>query len=144
MANDRTAAVRCNPLTTQTLAPYERIERWPAGALLFREGERPRGVYFLHSGEVDLLFSSRAGEAKPLLVAEAGQLLGVSCVVSGRPHDCSATARTGCVTGFIDRETFLRVLDEQPALWFTVLQMISSDINSCWDCMRTLSVAAHR
>jgi CRP-like cAMP-binding protein len=131
--------VRCNATVTQTLAPYEVIERRPAGSLLFREGDVARGVYFLHSGEVDLLFSSKSGEAKALLISEAGQLLGVSCAVSDRIHDCSATARTNVVVGFIDRDQFMKLLQDQPGLWFTVLQMISSDISACWDCMRTLA-----
>ena|ERR1043166_2555862 len=123
----------------QSLAPYELIEAWPAGIVLFRESEDPAGVYVLLSGDVDLVFASRAGVVKPLRIAGAGQILGLSCVVSGRPHDCSATTRTSAVTGFIPKSTFLELLDENPPLWFSVLQMISSEINSCYDCMRTLS-----
>lgn len=129
----------CNSAVLQTLAPYESVEGWPAGKLLYRESESPTGVYVLLSGEVDLLFSSRSGQAKPLRIAEAGQILGLSCVVSGRMHDCSATARTACVTGFIAKDKFLSLLDENPSLWFSVLQMLSTDINSCYDCMRTLT-----
>lgn len=131
----------CNQSVLQTLAPYETVEAWPAGKQLFREGEWPRGVYVLLSGEVDLLFSSRAGQTKPLRIAMAGQILGLSCIVSARLHDCSATARTSCVTGFIAKDKFLSLLDENPQLWFSVLRTISSDINSCYDCMRTLSAS---
>ena len=123
----------------QSLAPYEEIETWPAAIELFREGEDPAGVYVLLSGDVDLVFSSRAGVVKPLRLAGAGQILGLSCIVSGRSHDCSATTRTSAVTGFIPKKEFLKLLDENPPLWFSVLQMISSEINSCYDCMRTLS-----
>jgi CRP-like cAMP-binding protein len=89
---------------------------------------------------VDLCFSSpHSTEAKSLLVAEAGQLLGLTSVVSGRTHDSSATTRSSCITGFVEKNTFLRLLDEKPSLWLTVLRMISSNINACWDCMRALS-----
>ncbi|HEX3111616.1 MAG TPA: Crp/Fnr family transcriptional regulator [Thermoanaerobaculia bacterium] len=125
----------------QSLAPYELIETWPAGIVLFRETEDPAGVYVLLSGDVDLVFASRAGVVKPLRIAGAGQILGLSCIVSGRPHDCSATTRTSAVTGFIPKAAFLKLLDENPPLWFSVLQMISSEINSCYDCMRTLSAS---
>ncbi len=133
------ASETCSNSVLQALAAYETVEGWPAGKLLFREAESPRGVYVLLSGEVDLLFSSRSGQSKPLRVAEAGQILGLSCVVSGRPHDCSATARSSVVTGFIAKDTFLSLLDENPTLWFSVLQLLSTDINSCYDCMRTLT-----
>ena len=123
----------------ETLAPYETVTSLPAGTVLFREGSDADGVFFLHSGEVSLTFSSpRTHEAKTLLVAAPGELLGVSCVVSGRKHDCSATTRNACVAGFVERDRFLRLLDEQPSLWLTVLRSISTNISACWDCIRTL------
>ena len=131
----------CNQSVLQTLAPYETVEAWPVGKILFHESEQPRGVWVLLSGEVDLVFSSRAGQAKPLRIGGAGQILGLSCIVSGRVHDCSATTRTPCVTGFIPKERFLALLDNNPPLWFSVLQTLSSEINSCYDCMRSLSAA---
>jgi len=124
----------------EALEPFETVEAWPSGKLLFREGTQPNGVYYVHSGEVDLCFSSpKTGGAKSLLTVDAGQILGLTSVVSGRPHDCSATARSACITGFIPKERFLTLLDEKPALWLTVLRMISANINACWDCMRALS-----
>lgn len=122
----------------RTLSRYEKAEGWPTGSVLFREGEQPRGIYLVHSGEIDQLFSSRAGFSKPLLVAGPGQILGLSCVVSGRAHNCSATARTPSVTGFIEKDRFTALLEEQPALWWEVLRILSTDINSCYDCMRGL------
>lgn len=123
----------------RALSRLEKAEGWPTGSILFREGEQPRGVYIIHSGEVDQVFSARNGHVKPLLTAVPGQILGLSCVVSGKPHNCSATARTPSVTGFIDRDRFTALLEEQPALWWSILQMLSTDINSCYDCMRTLT-----
>jgi len=122
----------------RALAAYETIEGWPPGKVLFRDGEMPAGVYVVHSGESDLLFSAKAGTSKALLVMGPGQILGLSAVVAGRKHDSSATARTALVTGFIGKDRFLGLLDQLPALWFSVLQMLSSDINACYDCMRTL------
>jgi CRP-like cAMP-binding protein len=129
-----------DPHVAETLAPFETVEVWPAEKVLFREGTSPAGVYFLHAGEVDLCFSGKNGEAKSLLVADAGQILGLTSVMSGRAHDCSATTRSASVTGFVQKDRFLRLLDEKPGLWLTVLRMISKDINACWDCMRSLSI----
>jgi CRP-like cAMP-binding protein len=109
------------------------------GDTLFREGDEARGVYVLQSGQVDLLFCSRKGEAKPLRVAQAGQILGLSCVVTQRPHDCSATAATPCKVGFIDSGAFQRVLTECPAVWFSVLRLLSSDVNAVYEDIRALA-----
>jgi CRP-like cAMP-binding protein len=126
------------PAVAEALAPFETKERFGPGRTLFREGEEPLGVYFLHEGEVDLVFASRLGNSKPLRVASPGQILGLSCVVSNKPHDCSATSRSNATVGFIDKDRFTALLQERPALWLTVLQTISSDIAACWDCMRAL------
>ncbi|HUP61935.1 MAG TPA: cyclic nucleotide-binding domain-containing protein [Thermoanaerobaculia bacterium] len=123
----------------EMLSPYETVTSLPAGTVLFREGDEADGVYYLHSGEATLSFSSpRTRQARALLVASAGEILGVSCAVSGRKHDCSATTRSACVAGFVERDRFLRLLDEKPSLWLTVLRLISTNISACWDCIRTL------
>lgn len=132
-------AVTAQSIVAEAVAPHERIEVWPPGQQLFHEGDQVAGVYLLHSGEVDICCSSpRSGEAKSLFVVQAGEILGLSCIVGNRPHDCSATTRSSCITGFVQTNQFLKVLDEKPDLWLSVLRMISSNINSCWDCMRSM------
>lgn len=121
------------------LADRETLIRLRAGETLFREGETPRGVYVLHSGTVDLLFSPRNGDAKPLREAQPGQILGLSCVVTQRPHDCTATAAEPCEVAFIERDDFLRALDDSPAVWFSVLRVLSSEVNAVYDDIRSLA-----
>ncbi|HYR29270.1 MAG TPA: cyclic nucleotide-binding domain-containing protein [Thermoanaerobaculia bacterium] len=121
------------------LADRETLIRFSAGQTLFREGETPRGVYVLHSGTVDLLFSARDGSAKPLREAQPGQILGLSCVVTQRPHDCTATAAEPCEVAFIERDDFLRALDDSPAVWFSVLRVLSSEVNAVYDDIRTMA-----
>ena len=121
-------------MTLNVLEPYETLHAIPAGKVLFREAEPAEGVYVLHSGEVELSFSS-----KPMHLASSGEILGLTTVMSGRAHDSSATARTACVVGFVEKSVFIRLLDEQPSLWLTVLQMISVNINQCWQSMRAMA-----
>jgi len=122
-----------------TLQPSETRQHREAGELLFLEGEAPAGVYTIYSGEVDLLFAARKGNLTPLRVATSGQILGLSAVVSQRPHDCSAVARVACDVGFIPREEFMDDLDERPGAWFSVLRHLSSDVNGVYDDMRAFS-----
>ena len=121
------------------LAEHETLVRFRTGETLFREGEQPRGVYVLHSGTVHLLFASKNGSAKPLRETRPGQILGLSCVVTQRPHDCTATAAEPCEVAFIERNEFLRTLDTSPAVWFSVLRVLSSEVNAAYDDMRTIA-----
>jgi CRP-like cAMP-binding protein len=131
------------PVQTTTLAETplkERIQHRAAGETLVREGETPTGVHVLHAGDVELVFAPRAGEPKPLRVVNPGRILGLSSVVMQHPHDCSAVARTECEVGFVEREEFLRSLEKTPAIWLSVLRMLSNDVNSVYDDMRSLAI----
>lgn len=121
------------------LADRETLLRLREGETLFREGDVPLGVYVLHSGTVNLVFSARNGSTKPLREAQPGQLLGLSCVVTQRPHDCTATAAEPCEVAFIERADFLRALDDSPAVWFSVLRVLSSEVNAVYDDIRTMA-----
>ena len=119
----------------------ETLQCAQAGAVLFEEGEKPRGIHILHSGTIDLVFHSRNGELKPLRTAACGEILGLGAMVSGRNHECTARLRTPCEIGFIDRETFFRLLGESPSMWFHVLRMLSQDLNASYQSLRSASSA---
>lgn len=117
------------------------LQRVEAGSVIFREGDSPRGVYLVYSGEIDLVFSAQDGRhTKPLSVAEPGQILGVSAVVSNHAHEFSATAKTPAMLGFICRDAFMRALEANPNIWFSVLNVLSSDVGAVYDNMRELAL----
>ncbi|MBV8543684.1 MAG: cyclic nucleotide-binding domain-containing protein [Acidobacteria bacterium] len=132
--------VQATALIETPLKAVERREHRAAGEMLFMEGESPAGVYVLHEGDVELVFSPREGQPKPLRVVNPGRILGLSSVVMQHPHDCSAVARTDCEVGFVEREAFLRSLEKTPAIWLSVLRMLSNDVNSVYDDMRSLAI----
>lgn len=111
------------------------MQRLAPNTVLFREGEAPAGVYILHSGEVDLVHEGTDGVERGC-TAHAGEILGLSAVVSGRSHLSTAVARTPCGVGFIEREKFLCLVDDNPALWFGVLRQLSQDVNESYDVIR--------
>jgi len=118
-----------------------RIEQWPAGRTLFREGEPAGGVYLIVAGEVDLVFASRRGARKTLRGSHAGEIAGLSDAVSGTPHDCTATTRTPCTIGTLPASELRRLLEETPSLWMSILQFMSNDVNACYDSMRCVAAA---
>ncbi|MEO8379475.1 MAG: cyclic nucleotide-binding domain-containing protein [Acidobacteriota bacterium] len=120
-----------------TLAGRETRMSVRAGETLFHEGESPRGVYVLHSGTVKLFFEGRKG-AKALREAQAGQMLGLSCLVTQRAHDCTATAAEPCEIAFIGRDDLMHALDGSPAVWFGVLHELSSEVNAAYDDLRLM------
>jgi CRP-like cAMP-binding protein len=127
-----------NSRLLSTLASHERVCTFERGTTLFRAGDAPLGVHVLLSGEVDLQFDVDR-HAEPVHFDVAGQILGLSSLVSGRNQEYTALARTSVVTGFVDRDTFFRILHEAPERWFDVLQVLSRDISSCYDRVKEMA-----
>jgi CRP-like cAMP-binding protein len=123
-------------LVNNVLEQFEEVQQVSPGTVLFREGDDAQGIYLVRSGGVELIYASRAGDAKPLRAIEPGTILGLSCVVSRRKHDCSATAKTPAEIGFVSRAELEQLLSEKPDAWLAVLQLISSEVSSCWQCMK--------
>ena len=129
------------PLLDDALTEHERLQHAHAGTILFDEGEQPYGIYVLHSGKVDLLYRGRPGELRNLREGYSGEILGLGAVVSGRAHDYAARACSACELGFIDKDSFLGMLEENPATWLNVLRLLSHHVNSSYDLLRTAVVA---
>jgi CRP-like cAMP-binding protein len=123
------------------LAVAEDLKRWLAGNVLFSEGDEPPGIFIIHSGQVDLVFSARSGVRKPLRTARTGEILGLSEIVSDSRCDCTATTRTASRIGFVPVAELRRMLAEDPSLWLGVAESLSVDLGSCWRCLRSLGAS---
>ena len=65
------------------------LSTYPGGAVLFVEGQMPRGGLILCSGRVKLSTTSR-GKVLILKMAVPGEALGLSAVISGTPYELTA------------------------------------------------------
>src|SRR5437660_12587456 len=86
-------------LPRKSLQELDRIKfanAFPAGAVLFVEGQSPRGIYVICSGRVKLTATSREGKTLILRIAEAGEVLGLHGTVSGKPYELSAETLQPC------------------------------------------------
>jgi len=82
----------------------------PAGAILFVEGQTPRGMFVLCSGRVNLSTTSREGKVLILKTAEAGEALGLSAAISGAGYEVTAETATPCQLNFVDRRQLLELM----------------------------------
>lgn len=126
----------------RTLIGLQELQRRGPGAVLFTEGDPPRGVYIIHSGAVDLVFAARNGISKPLQVAAEGQIVGLSSLVSGRAHDATAIVHVPSELGWVEGRKLMDLLAREPSAWFQVLQFLSQDVSSCWESMRRISATS--
>lgn len=79
-------------------------QTYPAGVLLFAEGQSPRGILVLCSGRVKMSTASREGKVLILKIASPGDVLGLSAVLSGVPFEATAETVTPCRVNFVSRD----------------------------------------
>ena len=104
-------------MTDDSLVAYEKVSStswYPDGAVLFVEGQVPRGAYMLCQGRVKQIMASPEGKTIIMRVAEAGELLALDSVVSGEAHGVTTETLQPCQVDFVRREDFLKLLHEYP------------------------------
>ena len=116
----------------QSLSQASHKSTLPAGAILFVEGQAPRGMFILCSGTVNLSTTSHVGKTLILRSAEAGEALGLSAVVSGQGYETTAETVTPCQLNFIDRKNFLELLQLHPELGLHTAQSLSRDFQAAY------------
>jgi CRP/FNR family cyclic AMP-dependent transcriptional regulator len=102
----------------------------PAGAILFVEGQAPRGIFVICSGKVNLSTTSREGKILILKTAFPGQALGMSAVISGMGYETTAETATPCQLNFVDRNKFLELMQSHSEFGMHAAQCLSRDFRS--------------
>ena len=115
---------------------------YPKGAMLFIEGQQPRGVFVLCTGKVKLSTSSREGKTIITKISDSGDIMGLNAVVSNRPYEVTAEMMEPGQANFIPRESFLQMLKDYPEVAMRVAQQLSRNYYTAYEEIRTLGLAA--
>ncbi|HTM88797.1 MAG TPA: Crp/Fnr family transcriptional regulator [Terriglobales bacterium] len=131
-------------LPRTALAAFEKIKyssAVPAGAVLFVEGQSPRGMYVLCRGRVKLSTTSREGKTLILRIAEPGEVLGLHATVSGKPYELTAETLQASQLNFVKREDFLHFLQEHGDACLRAAQHLSQNCQSAYEMIRSLGLS---
>src|SRR5215468_3415160 len=102
----------CNlpPDALRAFNSLKQLTVYPKGAMLFLEGQAPRGVFLICEGQVKLSMGSRSGRTLILKMAEAGEVVGLPATMSDRPYEVTAETYTPCQINFVRRDDFIAFL----------------------------------
>jgi len=123
------------------LAEASHLTTFPGGALLFVEGQIPRGAYVLCSGKAKLSTTSRDGKVLILKIAEAGEVLGLSAVISGQPFQVTAETAGPCQVNFIEREALIQRIEKSGELGLHASQALSREFQTAYQDIHDLILA---
>lgn len=98
--------------------------------LLFRQGDRPCGLYLVRSGEVSLTLLSPTGQIVASFSAYSGAVLGMPAVTENASYTLNAIDRKGSEVHFIPADAFWEMLQVNPALYPHVISMLSMEVRA--------------
>ena len=130
----RTDRIFCD-LPATALQAFENIKyatAYPQRAVLFVEGQMPRGIFVLCKGSVKLSINSPGGRTVIVKLAEPGEVLGLSATISGKAYEVTAETIDPCQINFVKRDDFLRFLKDDVEACFKVAEQLSEKYhNAC-------------
>lgn len=114
---------------------------FPAGALLFVEGQSPRGVFVICNGKVKLSTTSRDGKVLILRIAEPGEVLALSAVISDTACELTAETAAPCLVNFIESSVLLRFLARHGEAGLHAAQVLSREFQAAYQDIHDLVLA---
>lgn len=108
-----------------TLDAISSSATYPKDAILFVEGQEPRGVFVLCNGRVKLSTTSADGRSIIVRIAEPGEVVGLAGTVSGKAYELTAEALEPLQANFIPRDAFLHFLREHGEAAVRVAEVLS-------------------
>jgi CRP/FNR family cyclic AMP-dependent transcriptional regulator len=131
-------------LPATALHAFESIKyatAYPQGAVLFVEGQMPRGIFVLCKGSVKLSINSPNGRTMIVKLAEPGEVLGLSATISGKPYEVTAETIDPCQVNFVKRDDFLRFLKDDVEACFKVAEQLSDKYHTACQEVRSLGLS---
>lgn len=132
----------CNlpPAAVQKLNEIKSTAVYPKSAMLFIEGQQPRGVFVLCTGKAKLSTSSAEGKTIITQISEAGDVLGLNAAISNHPYEVTAEMIEPGQANFITRDALLRFLREYGEVAVRVAEQLSRNYYTAYEEVRTLGL----
>lgn len=131
-------------LSKESLEVFNQIKHAtvsPENAVIFVQGQIPRGIFMLCQGQAKLSTTSEGGKTIILRIAQAGEVLGLDTVILGKPYELTAETMQPCLMNFVNREDFLKFLRTHGDACLNAARQISRDCRDAYDAVRSFGLS---
>ena len=128
----------------ETLRAFEAItftNVYPEGAVLFSEGQSPRGIFMLCHGRAKLSISSGEGKTLITRIVEPGEALGLASSLSGNAYKTAAETLEPSQVNFVRREDLLRFIGSHHDACNSVALQLTHECESEADHIRAIELS---
>src|SRR4249919_2882440 len=80
-------------LSRESIEVFDQMKHvtvFPEGAIIFMEGQDPRGIFMLCQGQAKLSAGSSDGKTFIVRIVKPGEVLGLHEIVSAKPYELTA------------------------------------------------------
>ena len=129
-------------LPTAAIDAVNRLFRsvnYPAGAVLYHEGDPAEALFLVAHGRVKLMQHSASGNEVVLDLLSQGDPFGGLSVLGQRHYPQSAVAQTACCVLLITTADFRHLLHSYPEVAVSALDGVARDLEAAHDIIRSLS-----
>src|SRR5688572_16229446 len=109
------------------LTAHQSRQMYKKGAIIFREGAYPSGIFYIAEGKVKKYKADKDGKEQIIYVANKGELLGYHAILSEDRFPDSAAALEESLIVFIPKEDFLLTLQKSSILNNRLLKTLSHE-----------------
>lgn len=110
---------------------------FPSGSVLFREGEKANGAYFIMTGEVSTSMDSAQKGTLPLAHVQSPAYVALVDSIAGESYSCTSRALRDTSGIFIPREVLLKTIGLQgPSL--DLLKAVAEEVSGSYEELRTV------
>jgi CRP/FNR family transcriptional regulator, cyclic AMP receptor protein len=131
-------------LSAETLRAFDQIKHasvLPEGAVIFVEGQKPRGIFLLCEGQAKLSNTSNLGNTLILRIARPGEVLGLHAVMTGQPYELTAETMHPCRVNFVGPEDFLQFVKMHGDANLHCTQQVSRNSKHAYDVLRSIGLS---
>lgn len=114
---------------------------YPKGALLCLEGQPPRGIFVLCTGRAKLTTTSAEGKSIILRIAEPGEVLGLTAVVSNSAYEATIETLEPSQANFISQSDFVRFVQEYPDVGLKVAKQLTHNCKCAYGEIRSIGLS---
>lgn len=102
--------------------------RYQPRQVIFYEGNKPFGLYCISSGKVKIYKIDPDGHQQIVRLAGPGDVIGYRCLLSDQAYSATAETLEDAEVCFVDKNTFLHVLETHPSTAFHVMSALATDL----------------
>jgi CRP-like cAMP-binding protein len=116
------------PGSSAAFAKIKQTKQFQKGACIFLRGDAARRIYILRAGKAQLLLNEEFKNKRIARVIEPNEILGVTEAIVNLPYETDAETIAPCTCEFIDRDDFIRFLQNETELRLRLVRLLATNL----------------